>query len=120
MQSQKQLERDVSYVFEQDMAHVYRLRLEIKAMEQEVKDILGRHTFSAAETVATPDYLVKIARTVRFDPATAEANLTQEELAATLVTKPDSARAKQVLSPERYARTQREFGWEVRVTPVGE
>ena len=63
-------------------------------------------------------YLLRVSPTVRFDAATAQRQLTADQYAATLVTKPDSAKAKKVLSDEDYRLCQKNYGHTIKVVPV--
>lgn len=106
--------------FEKAIARVYDLRQMAKQYEAEAKEILASIDFDEERHYLAGHFIAQVSRTRKFDPATAERNLTPEELAATLVTRPDSELAKRVLSPERYAAAQKEYGFTVRIVPAEE
>lgn len=103
---------------ERDMARVFLLRKQAKALEEEAKEILERYTFERDEAFSAGDFIVRVNRTRRFDPALAKKVLTADEYAATLVTQPDSTLAKRVLPQNVYESTQKEYGWTVKVEEV--
>lgn len=100
---------------DKDMRRVYMLRKQAKACEDEAKEILERYTFDKDEAFSAGDFIVRVNRTRRFDPALAKKVLTSDEYAATLVTKPDSTLAKKVLPQDVYESAQKEYGWTVKV-----
>lgn len=100
------------------MARVFLLRKQAAACEAEAKEILERYTFERDEAFSAGDFIVRVNRTRRFDAGLAKKNLTPEQYAATLVTKPDSALAKRVLSEDEYRASQRDYGWTVKVEEV--
>lgn len=103
---------------DRDMARVFLLRKQAAACEAEAKEILERYTFEKDEAFSAGDFIVRVNRTRRFDPALAKRNLSPEAYAKTLVTKPDSTLAKKVLSEDDYRASQREFGFTVRIEEV--
>lgn len=108
--------------FQQAMARVADLKAEIKAHEEEIKDIFGAYApmLSQPGNVPAGNYVVQVTPTVRFDAATAEQNLTPEEFDKIFDIVPSSATAKKVLPPERYALAQKQYGFTRTVVPVKE
>lgn len=100
---------------DKDMRRVYMLRKQAKACEDEAKEILERYTFERDEAFSAGDFIVRVNRTRRFDPALAKKVLHPDDYSRILVTAPSSTRAKQELSAEMYALSQKEFGWTVKV-----
>lgn len=95
-----------------------RLRQQAKEANEQADMLLDSLGDLAVDDYVAGPYILQVRPTVRFDPATAERNLTAEEFALTLATKPDSAMAKKVLSPERYAAAQRVYGVTRRIIEV--
>lgn len=94
------------------------LRAQAKAAEEEANDLLDSLGTLNPDNYAAGDYILKVQPNRRFDARTAEQNLTPEEFALTLATKPDSATAKAKLSPERYALAQRDYGVTRKIVEV--
>lgn len=103
---------------ERDMREVYLLRRSAAADLARADEILSRYTFDEDTAFSAGDFIVRVNRTRRFDAGLAKKNLTPEQYAATLVTKPDSTLAKKVLSEDDYRASQREYGWTIKVEEV--
>ena len=71
-------------------ARIYALRAQIKALEAEVKELVGDLPARPVGDYVEGDYLIKVSRTVRFDAATAKRNLTEEQFASILKPTPNS------------------------------
>lgn len=107
--------------FDKDMAHVHDLRKMAAQCEQEAKEILSKYTWDEERAYPAGQFIVDVAKTRRFDAGWARKNLSEEDYALTLVTKPDSMTAKKNLPPEKYALAQRDdYGWTVKVRPANE
>lgn len=96
------------------------LRAQAKAAEEEANDLLDSLGTLNPDNYAAGDYILQVTPTKRFDARTAQENLTPEEFASTMATKPDSATAKKALSPERYAECQKTFGQTRRIVEVSD
>lgn len=94
------------------------LRAQAKAAEEEADALLDSLGTLNPDNYAAGNYILQITPTKRFDARTAKENLTPEEFASTLATKPDSATAKKVLSPERYALAQKVYGVTRKIVEV--
>lgn len=104
--------------FSRTVRRVAMLREAIKEYEDEIKTLLGSLGELAVDDYPAGEFILKVQPNRRFDPATAEQNLTPEEFALTLATKPDSATAKAKLSPERYAAAQKDNGTKMTIVRV--
>lgn len=87
------------------------LRDEIKAHQVEITELVAEHfsSLNVGESLAAGRYIVQATPNVRFDPALAAKVLTPEEFSAILESVPSSKKAKEMLSPARYAETQKKF-----------
>lgn len=83
---------------------------QIKDLESVKADLIDELGDLPPDDYVAGRWTLKVYPTRKFDPATAEANLTDEELASIIKPVPNSTLAKRVLSPERYAQTQRTYG----------
>lgn len=101
--------------FERDVARAYALKRQIKALQDEYDEILGQYTFEREQTIPAGRFGLQVSPTRRFDAATASRNLPADKLALTMVTKPDSTRAKKVLTEDEYRLTQKEYGWTKKI-----
>lgn len=102
---------------EQAARRIKALRDEIKADEEEVKELIAEHFshLSEGKSEVVGEYVVEARPVVRFDVPTALKLLTEEEIKRISVTKPDSKLAKEFLSPEEYALVQKHFAPSIRV-----
>lgn len=69
---------------------------------------------------AEGNFKVSVQRNARFDPSLAKQVLSEEQFQEILVTKPDSAKAKDTLPPALYRQTQKESAPKVTVTLMPE
>ena len=102
---------------EQAARRIKALRDQVKANEEEVKELIAEHFSHLAEgkSEVLGEYVVEARPVVRFDIPTALKLLTKEEIERISVTKPDSKLAKEFLSPEEYGLCQRHYQPSIRV-----
>lgn len=102
---------DATEEFNRDIARARRIKDQIKALEGEYDQIMEKYTFAEEGTIPAGEFGLQVTRTRRFDAATAKRNLPADLYQQTLVTKPDSTKAKKVLTDEQYRMAQRDYGW---------
>lgn len=103
----------------QAMARIDMLKAQIKSAEEEIEDLFAG--FSESTKVGTypaGDFILKVEQNKRFDAATAAKTLEKGQLKAISVLKPDSVKAKAILSGNDYAKCQKVFGVKRTVVPV--
>lgn len=79
---------------DRDMARVFLLRKQAKALEAEAAEILERYTFEEDTAFSAGGFIVRVNRTRRFDPALAKKVLHPDDYSRILVTKPDSGQSR--------------------------
>ena len=88
---------------------IYLIQQNIKALQDEVDTLKEQHFVGMTQDAYMyGDYHVSVQPNRRFSPALARKVLTTDEYAATLVTKPDTTKARDVLPPERFRLCQSE------------
>lgn len=96
---------------------IYLIRQQIKDLEKQAAQISQEFfTKRDLDNYVEGEFLVSVQRNARFDPALASEVLTDEEYEQVLVTKPDSAAAKDRLAPVRYRACQKEGTPKVVIT----
>ena len=100
---------------EKTVRRIYNLRSQIKTYEAEIKDLIASLGVDREGKDAVGDFIVATRPTVRFDAATARANLSAAQFKKICETVPTSKRAKEVLGSEDYAKTQKTSGWTVSI-----
>ncbi|UPU15884.1 hypothetical protein [Stenotrophomonas virus Jojan60] len=95
---------------------IYMLELQKRQIERQIDTLKAEFRERAIDNYTAGDFLIQVQRNARFDAALAAQVLTEDEFDQVLVTKPDSARAKDVLSPARYRACQKESAPKVIVT----
>lgn len=102
---------------EQAARRIKALRDEIKADEEEVKELIAEHFshLSEGKSEVLGDYVVEARPVVRFSVPLAYKILTEKEIERISVTKPDSKLAKEFLDPETYQSLQAHFSPSIRV-----
>lgn len=102
---------------EQAARRIKALRDEIKADEEEVKELIAEHFshLSEGKSEVLGDYVVEARPVVRFDVPTALKLLTKDEIERISISKPDSKLAKALLPPDEYLMCQRHFSPSIRV-----
>ena len=102
--------------FEADAQRLAVLKASKDAIEAEIKAITSKYEDVADDKYAAGNYVLKVWRQHRFDPATASRVLTKAKFEKTLKLVPNAALAKAVLSPQDYAKTLKTTS--VIVTPI--
>lgn len=97
------------------------LRQQARDFEAQAQE-LAREFFGerALGDYAEGNFKVSVQRNARFDPSLAKQVLSDEQFQEILVTKPDSAKAKDILPPALYRQTQKESAPKVTVTLMPE
>lgn len=97
--------------FEDTVAAIARTRDQIKELQEHVEDLYATLPQSQkAGAYPAGRYILKVRDNYRFDAATAIKVLPTIVLQSILVSKPDSAQARKVLSGDDYAKCQKKIG----------
>lgn len=92
------------------IARAYQINREIKALQDEYKDLMSTLDDLTPDKYVAGDYVVVVTPNRRFDEATAKRNLPPHLFDLILKPKPDSGLAKANLEPDEYALCQRDYG----------
>ena len=105
--------------FEQTIARIADLKALVKAQEEEIEDLYASlPQAQKIDTYPAGRYILKVSDNRRFDPATAAKALPASKVKLILVSKPDSALAKKVLSGDDYSKCQRSYGFKREILEV--
>lgn len=104
--------------FKKTVEKIYWLGQQIKGLEEEREELYASLGTLDVRDYAAGPYILKVTRTVRFDPVLARKVLDPAQFQSILATKPDAALAKAVLDPDTYKSVQKEYGLTRRIVPV--
>ena len=97
-----------------NLERIYELQQKKAALDKQVKDVNAelQNLRKGLELglQSDGDYVVDVRPSMRFDAATAKKNLDDALFQAILVSKPDSAQAKRMLTGYEYELCQRQVG----------
>lgn len=104
--------------FEKALRTIYWAKQQITSLEQDIQDAYTVLGDKPVGQYAGNKFILKVSPNKRFDAATANRNLTDEELAKIVLPTPNAALAKAFLSPDRYKAAQKDYGIKREVVPV--
>ena len=97
--------------FVDHVAVIARTKSQIKELQDQLENLYAALPQSQKPgSYPAGDYILKVRDNFKFDPATAAKALTDEQVAAISVAKPDATQARKVLSGNDYERCQKRFG----------